>query len=510
MFVPDEEAARQIEAWSVATAPGLAVDAFPGWDPAAQVLALPLPASGSWCLSRTPWTLGRPVAARDGGTLAGITFLSAQEASGLGFPGTVASAGGAGAEAPVCVFRGVPIVIAEPASVPADMAARVFTSLFRLWWASKPGREIPQVPLLPETPAAAALSAVEGRLLLQALAEVVAGPPPAAVDPAAASAIPRLLTQIALVRRERRADFGPEREADEQALEVGVGLSRYVGARCARPMAAPGAAAAEGQRFRPHGVAPCASPPPELSAGLADLASLPFAQRCGYSGWALSLLLDAVESLRGGTGEDAVAARRPWAQRPAFADGWRAALASGAAFDPVLELHVRFDGGSRDEAALAAALAAHGHTQALEQARALAAEAGGARRALVDGILQGEGTLVAIDIRELGVARVEAPTAAQAVHAGLAVYPDGASFSFGGGTRLHFHRLPVAEDRRSGLLQTRVQARLRLHGDGTAIVGGRPATFSDGLDLTAPGIRLRAARGTIESIEGGYLLRLIR
>ncbi len=487
MFVPDEVTARAIEAWVAATDLELASGVFPGWEPATQSVALVLPEARGWILARAPWARGRPVAARRGGILPGISFLPAAQASDLGLPDPdVPTPRRADEGALTVVCRGVPVVVTEPGGDPARLAAGVFTSLFAAWWSARTDRGAPQVPLLPETPGAAALAVVEGRLLLQALREGARGGP-----------LERLVTQIVLVRRERWADCEPAQEQDARAVECAAGLARYAGACCAGRLAL-------AARNTP------AVPPAELIARLADLSAEPLPQRGGLTGWALASLLHLLEPVRGAAGGEAVAGGRPWAQRRSFPDGWKAALSAGVAFDQVIESYVRLDGGSRDDAALVAALATYGHADALERARLLAAATADARRALIEGILRGEGTLLAIDIRRLGRPRVESPAPVQAVHGGLAVYPAGASFAFEAGPHLCFDRLPVAEDRRSGLLQTRVRARLRMQGDGAALRGGGRAVFTDGLDLTLPGMRLRAAGGTIEPVDGGYLLRLFR
>lgn len=478
VYVPDEEAALQIELFARAVDPQLAAQAFPGWDPAGGCVALVLPAAGGFCLARAPWEIGRPVAGRQGEPLPGLRHVGAEEAAAFAFPGPLAPPPPGEDGGAVASYRRTPVVLVPPAAGAAEQAARVFSSLFRVWFTARPGRALPPAPPLAETAEATAMAAVEGRLLLAAL-----GAQPDV------SALQRLLTQIALVRRERRSATEPEEEAEELALEAGLGLGRYVGGLCARRLA-------EGP-----------VPPADLVAALADAAALPPARRLAHTGHALALLLQAVEGL----GKDLpVQGRRPWAGGTDVSGGWRAAVAAGATLDALLESRVRFDGGSRDDALLTSALAAHDHAAALERARAAAALAEQARRALVEGILTGPGTLLSIDIRALGHPLVRTPAPAQPVHAGLLVYPEGAEFSFAHGTHLRFAGLAVAADGGSGLLQARVPARLRLGADGAALPGEEAAAFTDGLQLNLPGVRLRARAGTLTPMEGGYLLRLLR
>lgn len=496
-FVPDEEAARWIEAWLRAVDPALAAGVWPGWDPARQAVGLALPGGGGWCVARAAAAGGRAVADRTGGTLPGVARLADAPRGGAGAGAVLARALIPGVSA--CVLRdSVVPTLADAAPLP-DLAARAAAALFALWWAGDRAAPVPAARAW-EPAEAEALAVVEGRVLLAALGGD-------ARAPEVQASWTRLATQLALLRRERYACLEPEDgQAGEEgeaaggqgafdvggrALEVVAGLPAFVGAGCAAALADGGSGTA---------------PPPELAAGLADLGEVPQPARRRLTGWGLATLLSRLEAA--GPRDAERASGRAWAPRRAFPQGWRVALREGVGLDRLLEAHVTFDGGSRDDAALAAALAAHGHADALTRSRAAAAAAEHARTALLAGILQGTGTLLVVDVRGLGAGRVAAPRPAELVHAGLAVHPAGVTFTYPRGTLLAFSGVPVAEDRRAGLLQVRVRGRLHLAGDGTAL-GAAAADFSQGLELQVPGVRIRARTGSIQPVEGGFLLRLL-
>ncbi len=471
VFVPDEQQARLVADLGAATDPGLAAGVFPGWRAQDQALALPLRPAQGWAVFRGPVALGRPMAGRDGGALPGVRFITASELDelGLGAPGATAQVGG------------IPVVRGEVGATARETAQLSFAALFSAWWRAEPGAGEDPAPLLSGGAEETALAVVEGRLLAAALQA-----------PAPEPAMDGLLLRLALVRRERWADLAEGDVAVEQRLEVARGLALFAGDRCAA------------------GLHPRAAElPVSLLATLEDLGGLPPPALRAHAGWGLVVLLDRLAAVRRPE-EVARGSRRPWASPAALSAGWQAALRGGSGLQAVLETYTRFDGGSRDDAALQSALQAHGYPAALERARQEAAETGQARQALVERILRGEGTLLAVEVSQLGPGRVTAPVPPQAVHARLAVYPEGATFAFGGGTALRFSHVPVSEDRRAGLLQVRVQGQMHLQGDGSPLNPGRPAAFSDGLELVLPGLRIRARAGTIEAIEGGYLLRLTR
>ncbi len=475
MFVPDEEAARVIEAWERAVTAVRAPGSWPGWPPAGAVFGLLLPGGAGLCLTASEAGPGRPVAGRAGGEMAGIRHLGWDDAAGLG---VVPPVGDLDAASGVALsLGGSPLVAVAPGG-DAEMARSLGSLSFARWWSGRrqdPEAEAVAPPVPDIDPERAALATVEGRLLLRALTE---------------DALETLALQIALVRRERRATRDDREVAAEERWETAEGLPAYLGGRAAALMR-PGSAAS--------------APAGELE----ELGGLPPSRRARVTGWALGILLDRLEALRGA----AVPGRaRPWVTRPAFEEGWKAALDAGraAGLQVLLESHVRFDGGSRDDAALSQALAAAGHSQALAEERARAEEARRARQALVDEILGGRGTLVVLDVGALGTAKIEAPSPAQSIHAGMAVYPRGAEFRYSGGTRLRFSGLALAEDRRSGLLQARVDARLVLSGDGADLQVDEEAVFESGLSLRLPGLEVRARTGTIRPIDGGMFIRLLR
>lgn len=485
MFVPEPEAAARIESWAAAVDAGAAAGVWPGWDPSRQAVALHLPASGGWCLAGFPGTPGRRVAARRGGILPGVSYVLEAEGVALGLPGAPVAALRdeeiPGVTARIVLDRTVVVVVVEAAADPAwRTGGRLFAALFRLWWVANGGSpDAPPVPMVSTAETSAVLT-VEGRVLLGALR-----------GPDEEAALARAATQVALLRRDRRSGRAEAGIDAERRLEIALGLPSYIGTACA-------------------GARGVTEPPAELAEDLGDLGVLSVSRRCLAEGWALALLLDRLHGVHGGGAsiDQGPAGQRPWAQRPALPGGWQVALQRGVHVDAVLEAHARFDGGSRDDAAVAAALAAHGYDRALGRARVLAAEAERAREALLGGILQGDGTLLVVDIRGLGEPRVEAPSPAEALHGGLAVYPRGAAFRFGGGIHLRFDPLPVAHDRRNGLLQSRLRAHLRLEGDQTTMGEGDGAIFTAGLDLAAPGVQLHATSGSIQPIDGGYLVRL--
>ena len=487
MFVPDEESARWIESLAAAAAPQLAVGLWPGWDPSAVPVGIVLPGAAGLCVLRPREPGGREVASRDGGPLPGVRFLTWAEARASGLPVTPGTPprlrGLAGPDGTTVTVRGAggPAVFVEtPGPLPGrpDLAGAVHGALFALWFAAR-GGPAPAPGGAPDAdvPEDAALRAVEGRLMGALLREVPGG------------GLLRHATALALVRRERRAAAPEETVALEQAREASDGLPAYVAARCAE--AAGGVAALEA-----------------LAAALGELAEAAPGAGARLSGWGLAACLDRVEA----EAPESPSSARPWAARADLSGGWKAALASGAVadLDAAFEARLRFDGGSRDDALLRQAKEAHGHDDALSAARRRAETAAHARNTLLQRILRGAGTLVAVDVGALPAPRVDADAPPEAIHAGMAVYARGASFRYAGGTIVEFRGLPLAEDRRSGLLQTRIAARLAFAGDGARMAPGGETAFESGLDLELPGLRVHARAGSIRPIDGGYLIRLLR
>jgi hypothetical protein len=466
VFVPDEEAARILEGWLDATDPAPAGEAWPGWPAGAAAFGLLLPHGGGVCLRGFPEVMGQAVATRTGRSHPGVCHLQPDEAARLGLP-----SGPSDAAPRVVEAQGVPIVLT---SAPRTSAAALWEQAFGVWWS----RQAPAAARAaaaawapaPPTPQEVALATVEGRAAAAALQARVAG-----------AEGERAARTLALLRRERRALWEEEQVAGERALEVLAGVPRYVGWRCG-------------------GEVPVDRVPDEVGR-------LAGPERACWSGALLCVLLDR---LADAGGAPPVRAAHPWAERPDRPADWREGLAADAAggLDAALEAHVRFDGGSRDDAALAAAQSVHGYGALLDAADERAAAAAAARTALVEQILRGPGTLLTFATGPLGRARVTPAQPAQAVNAGLLLYAAGARFEYADGTLLDCSGLALAEDRHGALLHVRVAGVLRLGADGAPLSPRRAVAFTEGLELRVGGVRAHAHRGTLEPIEGGWLLRL--
>lgn len=186
--------------------------------------------------------------------------------------------------------------------------------------------------------------------------------------------------------------------------------------------------------------------------------------------------------------------------------GWQAAWeARPVPLTQLLERHVRFDGGEGDEALLLGAQGRHGYPRLLAAARDRIGAARRAREALVDQILTGEGTLLVVDTSALGEGFVEAAQAGQPVNAGMSVYAGDVAFRFRG-AEVFFRDVPVAQDRRAGLLQARIRGRLRMSGDGEPLAG--EAAFTERLEMELPGVTVRARAGSVQPLDGGLYVKL--
>lgn len=463
VFVPDEEAARILEGWLDATDPAAAGEAWPGWPAGAAAFGLLLPHGGGVCLRGFPEAVGQAVATRTGRSHPGVCHLQPDGAARLGLP-----SGPSDAAPRVVEAQGVPIVLS---GAPRPSAAALWEEAFGVWWSQRAPAAARAAAAawapMPPTPKEVALSTVEGRVAAAALQARVAG-----------AEGERAARTLALLRRERRALWDEEQVAGERAMEVLAGVPRYVGWRCG-------------------GAVPLNRVPD-------DVGRLAGPERAGWSGALLCALLDQFAAQGG---PPPVRTAHPWATRPDRPADWREALAADG-LDTGLEAHVRFDGGSRDDAALAAAQSVHGYGALLDAAGERAAEAAAARTALMDQILRGPGTLLTFATGPLGPARVTPAQPAQAVNAGLLLYAAGARFEYGDGTLLDCPGLPLAEDRHGALVHVRVAGVLRLGADGAPLSPQRTVEFTEGLELRIGGVRARAHRGTLEPIEGGWLLRL--
>jgi hypothetical protein len=470
VFVPDEEAARLIDAWLAATDAPLAEGLWPEWSTAAQGSAAILPAGHGACLRRVPWP-GRPVVGRTGGIVPHVVYAPLEELPDVADWWTRVRGEAVAATSMVLAGRSVVVLHADDPS-PSALADTFHRLAFHTWWLGRmeAGEGTPEAPpgSDDEDPA---LGVVEGRVLLEALRVAARSPRTAetAVD------LRRAATTFALVRRDRRAPLEEEAVAAERRAETAFGLAAYVGWRAAGRLGAPWL-------------------DPAAAAALAALSQLSPETRGAATGRGLAQLLDAL---------DAVA---PVPQPPR---DWRLEVDQGTPLDAALERRVRFDGGPRDDALVAAALRRHGYERLARAERARVEQARRARLALVEQILAGSGTLIVCEVGGLGAPRVASERAPEAVNAGLAVYPEGGVFSYPCGVTVAATGTPVAYDRRGGLLQLRVRARLAFAADGEGIAP-RPVAFEDGLTLSVGALRIAAAQGEIHPIDGGYLLRLFR
>ncbi len=479
VFVPDEEAARLLERWLEATDLRLVRDVWPGWAPAGIGFGLVLPHAGGTVLRGLVHQPGQAVAARGSGSLPGLSHVEPERGERLGLGAGDAAAG------PICFasLDGQDIVLWTGTGQDTPGLARaILAAAFARWWTQSLPEGVLEaswgVDGAPASVEDVALGTLEGRLLADALG---ARGSRAADD----AALRRWALQLALLRRERRADWSEERLEGERCLEVLLGIPEYIGRRAARTL-------------DPHWE----------DRGIEDLGRLGAQTRCRLGGALLAELLDQLDGL--GLEPAGPVRERTWVERPGRRLPWRDALRQdpAAGLDPLLERFVRFDGGSRDDAALAAALGQHGHAGLLEEERQRQRAAAGARESLLRQILQGPGTLLALDVSALGEPAIQCAEAPQPINSALAIYPRGATFVYGGGTRLDCAGQPVARDVRGGLVQVRIGAELRLHGDGAAVPAGAGFAFTQGLSLRAGGVRLQARRGKLMPIDGGWLVHL--
>lgn len=426
------------------------------------MFALHLPHSGGVCLRDFPEAIGQRVAGREGAPHPRLAHLETTAALEHGIPGPPA----AGSGPRLAELGGVAVVVSGGGTARALLWEGAFAS----WWrgrAPAPARAAAAawIPPLP-SPQDSALASVEGRLLAH-LASAGLAEDAGAPDP----------STLALLRRERRGGWAPEREAAEQGLEVLAGVACYVGWRCA------------------GGVPPVPDP-------LGPLADPARARVVG------ALLCHLLELLRD---QPAPPRRLPaWAEAADARVEWRQALMGGqvSTLDQLLERHVRFAGGSRDDARIRAACERWGYDTLLAEARETAARAAEARAQLVGRILRGPGTLLTFATGDLGPATVVPVEPPQPVNAGLTLHAAGARFEYPDGTRLECPGLPLAEDRHGGLVHVRVSGRLRFGADGQPLEPDHEVAFSGGLDLRVGPLRASARRGSLRPIDGGWLVRL--
>lgn len=266
---------------------------------------------------------------------------------------------------------------------------------------------------------------------------------------------------VALVRRERRAALADDVVAYEQAVEVGAGLPAYVAHRVSLELGGD-----------PH----------PAWAALGELGVLSPQRRLEAGGLGLALLLDTVDPR------------------------WKQDF-SGHSLDRSLESGVTFAGAEVDDGLLADIQGRFGYPVLLAAARDRVDQARAARRALVETILSGPGSLLSFHVGLLGAGELDPDGAGEFVHRNLVVYRDGVRFRYPT-AELVFDDVPVAYDRRAGLLQARVPGRVRLEGDGFDLEPTEAAEFTSGFELEVRGLRVRATHGRLRSTDGGLYVEL--
>lgn len=297
-----------------------------------------------------------------------------------------------------------------------------------------------------------------------------------------------LCRELALVRQERRAELDEADLRAERAAGLALGLPAYVGGLAA--------ARAGGDQVPVEALDRLGVLPPRIGLRL--------------TGWALAVALDVLEVV--GPQTDAASRRRRRAGKRRFSEGWRLAVAARDAtnLDVLLEFHVDFDGGCRDDGALESALLRCGYARLLGGARLALEESERARRRLWDEVLSGPGTLLVFEITELGPPTVRGEHPPEAIHPRLRVYPEGAEFRYRDGSSISVRRSALAEDLQSGLLQVRVAGHPHFRGDGFEDPARTDLAFSHGLRLNVAGLTVSATRGSVSPIDGGYFIRLVR
>ncbi len=326
-----------------------------------------------------------------------------------------------------------------------------------------------------------ALGNIEGRLLLEARTTPD-------------GELPRLALAFALIRRERRAQLDDALIDYERAVEYYSGLATYV---CLRALEAAGA-----------DYEPC--PPFQRLAGESGFpmaggwldekhrAELAVVNRRGrgavrrrffHTGAELALLLDR------------------------FHPGWKARIHQPDVWlDTLLEEKVTFDGGVGDDAIIAEAEHRYDYVSLLEEERANAREMRERRQQLLQSILSGNGTMFIFDVSQLRLTDIRLDhDGLEAVNERLQVHTGAAFFQYGPATTLYFHGVPVVEDRESGLLEVRIpDRRLRISGDDSPFRLVKPAEFTEGFELNAGGVRVRARQGIIQPIDGAIYVKITR
>ncbi len=363
-----------------------------------------------------------------------------------------------------------------------EMVALIWQEAFHAFQRALRRVDVPvAVPYPEDSPVNNALGNVEGRLLLDALR-------------APQEELAAHRRALALIRRERRAQLDDDLVEYERFTEFYEGLATYVACRALE------VAGQEG--YRPHpAVSLWVAEEAEYRRAALDLRAARLAglltvnrrgqganrRRFFLTGMGLAYFLDRLDP--------------EWkekVQRP------------GVGLDEVLEAGVPFDGGEGDDRVIAETECRYDYVRRLEEERAHARELRRRKREILAEALGAEGTLLVIDVSQLRLTetrldhdRVETINERVRVHTGSAFFQYGP-------TTLYFHGVPVVEDRVNGLLEVRLPHRLRMLGDEVPLRLLRPAEFTDGFELNAGGIRVRARRGYIQPADGAIYLKIVR
>lgn len=364
----------------------------------------------------------------------------------------------------------------------AEMVALLWQEGFHAFQRAAGRVDVPVAMPYPEdSPVNNALGNIEGRLLLDALR-------------APDEELGAFRRAFALIRRERRAQLDDDVVDYERFTEFYEGLSTYAACRALEAVAEEG--------YRPHA---------SFSLWVGDDE--------GYRRAALDLKASRLAALLTVNRQGQGAGRRRF-----FVTGmgiayfldrcdphWKEKVQRpGVWLDDVLEAGVPFDGGEGDDRLIAEVEFRYDYVKRLEEERVHARELRRRKREILAGVLGGEGTLVIIDVSQLRLTdtrldhhRVETINERVQVHTGSAFFQYGP-------TTLYFHGVPVVEDRTNGLLEVRLPHRLRMVGDDVPLRLVRPAEFTDGFELNAGGIRVRARRGYVQPIDGAIYIKILR
>jgi len=344
-----------------------------------------------------------------------------------------------------------------------------------------------------------ALGALEGLILHDALwgeaGAAGAGEAGAAgAGEAGAAGAGEAARALVLVRRERRQNMDEVVIAREQRTELLSGLGAYVAARAAQAIQADAggtwgasARAAAGDALAEwRGALRAVNRRGRGAAG----------GRFRLTGMACAFLLDRLGR-----------------------SSWHDEASAGEALDALLERGVRLDGGSGDNSVVARTECRYGYLDLLDEETAYVRQEQDRRRGELRDLLGGwveagdgdRGQKIVFDVSRLelrGMAWLEAGH--RPVNANVAVYHGPVTFDFGCAL-LSFNGLPVAEDRKTGLLHVNFPGQaITMSGDGGPFSIDRGAEFTTGLEVDLPGLYVAATRGALFDVDGELMVRLRR